>query len=187
VNLPPHKNPISITPFHHRFNMTELAVKGSPLIDVMDIEGKRGGISYTVDTLKELHKIYKQPELYFIIGMDAFLDIRTWKDYKMLFSLCHFVVIRRPGANQILRLDAMLKSIGLKFNKEKNDTYITNHGFMVICRETTLMDISSTRIRDLVNQGRSIRFLLPDPVIEYISREGLYRFNGHTEEGISVS
>ncbi len=187
VNIPPHKRRHDLTPFNHRFQMTKLAVKGSTILDVSDIERKRGGISYTVDTLRDIKKLWHEPEVYFIIGMDAFLDIKTWKEYKELFSLCHFVVIKRPGFAHGSRIQKLLITIDSGFKRKSSNFFISIYGFNIILMKTTLMDISSTRIRELASEGKSMRFLLPDSVIKYIVKEGLYRLNGYSEKGISLS
>lgn len=187
VNIPPHKSRSDLTPFRYRYEMIRLAVQSSKLLDVSDIEGKRGGISYTVDTLRQIKKEWQETQIYFIIGIDAFLDIKTWKDYKRLFSLCNFVVIRRAQDISEDKLFGFLKEIDKDIIKKDNNNYILSTGLKVIFLKTTLMDISSTRIRELASQGKTLTFLLPDSVIEYILKEGLYRFNGYTKKGASLS
>ena len=163
---PPHKTEEPVTPFDHRLTMTRLAIVGSSLLDALDLEGNRAGPSYSIETLKELHAIFKpDPDLFFILGIDAFLEINTWKEYERLFDYAHFVIISRPG-----------------YRKEKIEPFLMKSGLenkTLTIKETTLMDISSTNIRKMVQQGKSIRFLVPGPVRDYIAEKGLYGKNGN--------
>jgi len=163
---PPHKTEELVTPFDHRLTMTRLAIGGSSLLDALDLEGRRAGPSYSIETLKELHSIFKpDPDLFFILGIDAFLEINTWKEYERLFDYAHFVIISRPG-----------------YRKEKLEPFLLKSGLEIktlTIKETTLMDISSTHIREMVQQGKSIRFLVPGAVRDYITKKGLYKKRGN--------
>ncbi len=86
------------SPFATRFEMVRLAIAGNPLFAVSDIEGKRGGKSYSIDTIHALRQEYPDDEFFFIIGSDSFLDIGTWRKYAAIFALCNIVVVERPGA-----------------------------------------------------------------------------------------
>jgi len=173
---PPHKEVGPITPFHHRLAMIQLAAEDSPILEAQDLESHRQGLSYSIETLRVLQSFFKSDlELFFIIGMDAFLEIETWKEYKRLFDYSHFVVINRPGV-QGKELEPFLLSLGVDFEKgEGKNTFKAPGGKIVISKEATLMDISSTRIRHMVNKGKSIRFLVTEPVRSYIIEHGLYR------------
>ena len=96
--LPPHKGQRTVSPFPHRLEMTRIASAESPLLKVLDLEARREGFSYSIETLKTFHGMV-QPDLdlHFVLGMDAFLEIETWKDFRNLFNYAHFVVIQRPG------------------------------------------------------------------------------------------
>jgi nicotinate-nucleotide adenylyltransferase len=179
--LPPHKYRKSVTPFHDRLAMTRMAVKDSLLLEVLDLEGRRKGPSYSVETLREIHKLYKNnAEIFFIIGMDAFLEIKTWKEYKNLFDESNFVVLKRPGFS-FEELAPFTLSLEVGFSEVNgSNIFRTPSGNLLIYKEATLMDISSTRIREMVAAGRSVRFLLPEPVRTYIIEKGLYRINGYS-------
>ena len=179
--MPPHKDGKAVTPFHNRLIMTRMASQGSPYLEPIDLEGHREGLSYSIETLREIHRLFKTDlDLFFIIGMDAFREITTWKEYKDLFNNTNFVVIKRPGFS-VEDLGPFVLSLGVGFKKEgKSETYAIPSGNLLIYKEVTLMDISSTRIRDMVAAGKSIRFLLPEPVRSYIFKNGLYKINGHT-------
>ena len=172
---PPHKEKGPVTPFHHRFAMTRLGAGQSPLLEVTDMEGRREGLSYSIETLREFHRLFRpEPEIFFIVGMDAFLEIESWREYRRLFEYAHFVVIRRPGV-PTERLDPFLGSLGVGFRRDGTEkTYHVPGGGSLILLEATLMDISSTLIRGKVAKGKSIRFLVPEEVRSYIIKTGLY-------------
>ena len=177
--LPPHKERKPITAFYHRLAMTKMASQDSPLLETLDLEGRRQGFSYTIETLKEIRQLHSSNlDLFFIIGMDAFLDIKTWKDYKKLFDYASFVVIKRPGFPS-QELEPFLFSLGVGFKRDNdNGNFIISSGNTLIYKEAILMDISSTRIREMVATGKSIRFLVPETVRSYIMEKGLYRVYG---------
>lgn len=171
---PPHKCDKDVAPFADRLRMTRLAVMNAPRLDVLDLEGKRLGFSYSIQTLKELDAALCS-EIYFIVGVDAFLDITTWKEYRSLFDYAHFVVIQRPGFN-LNNIYEFISKIDIKFKrKNASDTILqAPSGKTLILFNTTLMDISSTIIRKKVANKKSIRFLVPDSVRDYIVEKGLY-------------
>jgi nicotinate-nucleotide adenylyltransferase len=173
---PPHKATPEITPFEVRLQMTRLAVGDHPVMSVSDLEGRRPGRSYSIETLRQIRREVEPAwELYFILGLDAMLEIATWKDYQDLFTLSHFVVLDRPGYDRKRLGEVLIREVHPQFRPLQ-----AGHGFQhpsghrVIFQETTLMDISGTAIRNLVRQGRSIRYLLPEAVREYIIRYKLY-------------
>jgi len=174
--LPPHKGHKTVSPFHHRLEMTRVASAESPLLKVLDLEGRRQGFSYSIETLKAFHAMF-QPDLdlHFVLGMDAFLEIETWKDFRSLFSYAHFVVIKRPGFPSDI-LESFLPTLGVSFEKSgQGNRFLSPSGYEVISMEAPLMDISSTRIREKVADGKSVRFLVPEAVRSYIKNNGLYR------------
>jgi nicotinate-nucleotide adenylyltransferase len=175
---PPHKGGKTVTPFHHRFEMTKLAVEGSPLLVALDLEARRQGLSYSIETLKEFHRLYpSRLDLFFILGTDAFQEIETWKDYKKLFDYAHFLVVRRPGM-PAEKMEARLRSLGVSFRREEENRFVGPSGYEVIYIGATLMDISSSGIREKAAAGKSIRYLVPESVRCYILTNGLYKTYG---------
>jgi nicotinate-nucleotide adenylyltransferase len=173
--MPPHKEPYPLADFPHRLEMALLASKISPLLEVWDIEGKRPGFSYSIETLKVFHSYFGSSlELFFIIGMDAFIEIKNWKEYQNLFNFASFVVINRPGYNKD-KFSQFLDSlnVGLTWD-EKRKCFCHPSGNVLLKKDTTLMDISATRIREMVAKKKSIHFLVPEVVREYIEKVGLY-------------
>ncbi|MBI4795753.1 MAG: nicotinate-nucleotide adenylyltransferase [Deltaproteobacteria bacterium] len=174
--LPPHKTGRLIPPFETRLEMTRLAVGRHSRITVSDIEGRRPGKSYSIETLRQVREEYGRDwELYFILGLDSILEITTWKDYAELFTLCHFVVLDRPGYDRG-QLEAVLRREVHPQFQPLPDAAGFQHpgGAKVYFLATTLMDISATRIRGLVGQRCSIRYLLPERVRRYIIKNKLY-------------
>ena len=174
--LPPHKGPKSVSPFPHRFEMTRIASAESPRLKVLDLEARREGFSYSIETLRTFHALF-QPDLdlHFVLGMDAFLEIETWKEFRDLFNYAHFVVIQRPGFPSDI-LESFLPTLGVNFEKGvEGNRFRSPSGYEVMCMEATLMDISSTKIREKIAAGKSIRFLVPEAVRSYILNNHLYR------------
>ena len=146
-----------------------------------DIEGQRTGKSYTVDTLKLLKKEINA-EFYFIIGLDAFLEIDTWKSPKELFILTHFIVMPRVGFKQEEILTPLRKIFAEEI-KRKDDIFILPTGSCVYFCPIFSLNISATHIRRLLAEGKSIRYLVPKEVADYIYKKGLYRRgNGKTKD-----
>ncbi|MCP4681693.1 MAG: nicotinate (nicotinamide) nucleotide adenylyltransferase [Desulfobacterales bacterium] len=174
--LPPHKTKEPPGIFAHRLAMVRLAAAGSPILEASDLEGKRPGFSYSIETLKEFYAICgPELELFFILGTDAFLEIKTWKEYSSLFDYANFVIINRAGYKSE-KLEKLLSDpeLGLK-STHKPDSFFTPSGKTLIFMAPTLMDISSTRVREMVSKGKSIRFLVPQSVMEYATQKGLYK------------
>jgi nicotinate-nucleotide adenylyltransferase len=173
---PPHKQEGELTSFTHRWRMLELALAGNPRFSLSDLENRRPGKSYSVETLTQLlPQLGRDALVYFIVGLDAFLALPTWHRYRDLFSLCHFVVVARPGYS-LAELDDMLHtavSVYYRFNDHVSGFVHPEHRTVYI-RQVTLMDISSSKIREHISRGRSVRYLLPVEVEAYIQTQRLY-------------
>lgn len=159
---PPHKQGAVVTSPLHRYIMTIMATCSNPSFAVSPMEIERPGPSYTIDTIRTLVKQYGgQTELFFITGADATSDLPTWNNIEELLDLCHFVGATRPGC--ISMIDSVIQQFGTK-------------GRQRIHRLTTPeLEISSTDIRERVRKGRSIKYIVPEAVEQYIIREGLYK------------
>lgn len=179
--MPPHKPQAPIADFSHRLEMVRLASAISPLLEIWDIEGRRGGFSYSIETLQSFHASFGPDlDLFFIIGTDAFLEIKKWKEYRKLFRYASFVVINRPGF-PTERLTAFLDSLDVGFQwSSKEACFLHPSGTVLLRRDITLMDISASKIREKVRKGKSIRFLVPEAVRNYIEKEGVYLINEYT-------
>jgi nicotinate-nucleotide adenylyltransferase len=156
----PHKPRYKPTDAAERLAMLRAATRRYDGFTVSDMEIRRGGVSFTADTVSEVRSLVgKRPEIWLMLGMDAFLEVHRWKDPQVILAECRFVVAARPGypgAGQMRRM-----ATGAVARK---------------CRfvEITALGISSTDVRRRVARGRSIRFLVPDPVEAHIRRKGLY-------------
>ncbi len=172
-SIPPHKSPDELIDARHRFEMVKRAISKNQYFSIDDIELKRSGKSYSIDTINYYKKKYDDP-LYFILGGDAFEEIETWKDFENLFSLCNFIVMTRPGVKKegLIPPDS-LKHL-FRYDKE-NQAWRHESGNMLYFKEITFLDISSTKVRELIEKGKSIKYLIPPQVEEYINTHGLYK------------
>lgn len=159
---PPHKF-WNITDKKHRYEMVVLATVKNENFVVSDMEIKKVGKTYTIDTLRELKKTYPTCELFFITGADAICDIEAWKDVAENFKLATFIAATRPGIS-LLRAQDYIEKLENKYNAKIIDVYVPS------------LDISSTYIRDQLNLGKSVRYLIPENVEAYIKEKGLYNF-----------
>ncbi|MFO7785954.1 MAG: nicotinate-nucleotide adenylyltransferase [Thermodesulfobacteriota bacterium] len=180
-SMPPHKGGTAEASFADRTAMARIAVRGAPLLDVLDLEGRRRGVSYTILTLRELHDEYPGGlELYFVVGTDAFFEIGTWKEYRSLFDYAHFVLIDRPGVSPGV-LEPFIQDLDIGAIRTAPGVFrVGNSGNSLIRRQGTFMGVSSTQVRDAVARGKSIRFLVPEEVERYIIEKGLYLSHGES-------
>lgn len=173
---PPHKTRQRVTPARHRLAMVRLAVAGHPAFRVSPIECERRGRSYTVDTLRALRARLPGAALTLLIGLDAWREIGTWKDYRTLFSLADVGVWTRPPG-RLVRPRALLPVAARgDFCYGSSQLELRHHtGTRIRFLTVTALDISATDIRQRSRSGRSIRYLVPEAVARYATREGLYR------------
>jgi nicotinate-nucleotide adenylyltransferase len=138
-----------------RYLMTVIATASNPRFTVSRVDVDRDGPTYTVDTLRDLHETYgAEAELFFITGADALNKILSWKDARDLFDLAHFVGVTRPG----FELDA---------------SHLPDDSVSLV--QVPAMAISSTDCRRRVESGKPVWYLVPDGVVQYIAKRGLYR------------
>jgi len=172
---PPHKPLAGDLPFAVRCEMVRRAVAGAPCFEMSDIEGRRGGASYSVDTLRALRSIHPDDEFFFIIGSDSFLEFGTWHQYAAIFSLCNIVVVERPGAAVAALDKALPDTVAGQFQYFGAEKRLAHHsGYSVYYLEGLPLAISSSAIREMARFGRSIRYLVPDAVAHYIKEQRLY-------------
>jgi nicotinate-nucleotide adenylyltransferase len=151
--LPPHKPLAGGVSATHRLRMTRLALRGEPGFEVDDIEIRRGGRSYSVETVAELKQRHPEAEFYFIIGADSLKDLHRWYKIERLARLCVFAVLARPGCKLVTPARLRIRRRAVRGH---------------------LCDIASRDIRDRLADGKSIRWLVPDNVFRYIQRQKLY-------------
>jgi nicotinate-nucleotide adenylyltransferase len=186
--VPPHKDLAEIIDPRHRLMMTLLATLSHPQFVVSSVEIDRPGASYTVDTVVQLKRIYEEPEaIYFIVGIDAFIEIASWWQPDVLLQSCHTIVTSRPryhlhelARNALRQVSATHPRLTVEplAGKEPHDCpgfQVRGTPYQIYLQEVSGLDISSTDIRHRVRTGRSIRYLLPDSVEAYIRKYQLYR------------
>lgn len=147
--LPPHVDAKKTIAPDHRLAMLELAVADNPRLKVEDIEIKRQGVSYTIETMKLLKEQNPDVDFYFIIGGDMVAYLPKWRQIDELIDLVQFVGVKRPNYSQ-------------------------ETPYPIIWVDIPQMDLSSSEIRKKIAQGCSVRYFLPDPVLNYILEKGLY-------------
>lgn len=180
---PPHKRNGSLASATDRYEMVRLAIAGTPSFDLSDIEIKRTGKSYSIDTVRALERQFGlSTDLYFLIGLDAFLDVHNWKAPLELLRACRFVVVPRPGQSY-----RHLASVPLLPNLDHDMLAKLDAGILprldissapcrgVICLPIPLCPISASDIRRRVRNGDTLANLLPPPVESYILRHRLYQ------------
>ncbi|HEX5414537.1 MAG TPA: nicotinate-nucleotide adenylyltransferase [Chloroflexota bacterium] len=159
---PPHKQSREVAPAVQRVAMVELAIASNPRFRLSRVDVDRPGLSYSVDTLRSLRgELGAEADLYFIVGSDSLVDLPNWRDPCRLIELCTIVAVNRPGYPRpdLRQLDARVPGAS---------------------RRTRVVDVpdlnlTSSEIRQRVSEGRTIRYLVPDPVRAYIAEQQLYR------------
>ena len=177
--IPPHKGGKEAETARSRLEMTRMATSNNPGFEVSDMEIRRGGPSYTIETLRELekdgYKGEKDLSLSLIIGGDSFNDITTWCEYEEILKLASLVVVERPHTPVKKVAEVLPESLARKYWYDREtESYQNDFGTSITYLTTTLMAISSSEIRERVRRGLSIRYLLPEEVAEYIMKNRLY-------------
>lgn len=149
--IQPHKQKREVSPPQVRLHLLQLALEDDDRFDISDIEMKRSGPSYTIDTLHSLQKLYPEARLYFIIGGDNISDIAAWKDTDSIFEVAEVVAALRPDS----QLEGPFKDRVRLFDMPQ-------------------IEVSSSEIRKLVRHGKSVEYLVPDKVEKYIRENGIY-------------
>lgn len=162
--IQPHKDAASLATPEHRLAMVDMAICGNPFFELSDIECRRGGLSYTVDTLRIMKQQHPGAELYFIIGADTVFELHAWKAIDVVLELCQFIVVGRPGY-RLDRWDEATLRLPAPWPHRLRE---------YVCQGRQI-DISSTDIRHRVAEGLSIRYLVPEPVEMMITEHQLYR------------
>lgn len=159
---PPHKHDDELELSYHRYNMVELAIADNPFFDISDIELKREGVSYTSDTLNSISKENPDEELSFICGSDSIIQLPTWHEIGKIFELSTIIVANRPNVSQ-QDLDEQITEFKNKYKAR------------IICSTAPHIEVSSSEVRSRIQQGLSIRYIVPKAVVEYIHTNNLFR------------
>lgn len=160
--MPPHKTDATVAEAEHRLAMVRSACACNPYFEVSGIEIDRKGYSYTVDTLGQLKEIYGSScTIFFIVGADIIPELTTWRKFSMVFSLCEFIAVLRPGH--------MEEAFDLEIERLRK-----NYNAIIHKVNAPMVDVSSTMIREMVREGKPISRYVPGCVEEYINRHKLY-------------
>ena len=162
--IPPHKQHLKQLGAEHRLNMLNLAIEADQCFSVSDAEVRRGGLSYTVDTLQELRESLKTEKLFLIVGSDTLVDLHTWYKIDQVLEMCEIATFIRPGEESI-------ESIGQKIKLSAKQKMRLMQNLIDAHR----IEISSTEVRTRLLRGESIRYLVPPAVEAYIETHGLYK------------
>ena len=154
-HIPPHKHEAGVSS-EDRLAMVQEAVQGHESFRTLDWEISRGGVSYTIETVRKLQQEYPQLELYFIIGADMVQYLPKWEGIEELVQRLTFIGVGRPGT----KLDLAILP--------------ANIADKVVLADMPQVDISSTMLRERAAEGKSIRYMVPEAVFNYIHRSGLY-------------
>ena len=156
----------------HRLAMVKLAIQDVQQFVLDDREYQRPGASFTIDTVKSLREEFgKQKPLCLLIGMDALQSFTTWRDWQGILACCHLVISPRPGYSP----DLEQKWISQRLTDDVNQLKAAPAGKLLIC-SVKQFDISATYIRKQLLNGKSLRYLTPKKVCDYIARKGLYEY-----------
>ena len=164
---PPHKTGGEVVDAGSRMKLVELAIRDNPYFQLSDVEFRREGYSYTIDTIREMSIEYPYEKLYFIIGTDTLFELETWKQFKEIAKEIEFVMYGR-GTHSVVDIEEKLRHM--------RDEY----GFKIKRSTGPELEISSTQIRDRIRRGLSIKYMVPDALIEEIEKESLFKgeYNG---------
>ncbi|MGO1470576.1 MAG: nicotinate-nucleotide adenylyltransferase [Tissierella sp.] len=159
---PPHKDYSTVVDGFHRKTMTKLSIEDNPYFSLSSMELESEHISYTIDTMMKLKEEYKDDDLFMIIGADSLLQIETWEKYDKLLKETNFIVADRlvKNSKDLLR---EIKRLNIK------------HNVKIKHLQSPIIDISSTKIRNMIKENKSIKYLVKEDVNKYILENNLYK------------
>ncbi|MDP8256078.1 MAG: nicotinate-nucleotide adenylyltransferase [Candidatus Alcyoniella australis] len=175
-NVPPHKHSRTASPGALRMEMIERSIVDDPLLEACNVEIDRQPPSYSLDTVQQLAKRYPQADLFFIIGADAFSEINTWHRWQELIQSIDFLLLGRPGS-EFESPEKAVPALARQYAPLPGEPAAWRHvsGRTVRRIDAPLLQISSSEVRRRVAAGEPIRYMVPDPVLQIVQREGLYR------------
>ena len=172
---PPHKIEGELAPGEHRLQMVRLATKGNRHFMTSDVEIRRTGRSYSIETIRHYLATLRQPaSLYLMMGADQFAELETWKDPDELTRLCNIAVHTRLMSREQTQPRVSFAAIKRFGYTQREDHYVHPSGQTLSFVDTTFFPISATEIRGKIQRNGSINYLLPGDVMDYIQRHQLY-------------
>lgn len=172
--LPPHKPRGDIALPEDRLKMVELAISPYPQFEASSIEIERPETSYSIVTLEKIKRLYPEAQIYFIVGIDAFLEIKTWREYEKLLTACSFIVVSRPGFNLDQALEVLGDAWKDKMIMVKSREQIKEKEPQIYLFPMASLNISASEIRKRRQRGEAITGLVPEKVEKYILENKLY-------------
>lgn len=176
-NEPPHKDASNLTPAMHRYAMVVAATLQNPAFTACAVEVSREGPSYAIDTVRTLKEEQgPETEMFFVCGLDSFLEIRTWHRHEELLDLCSFVVVSRPDSSFAALREALPAPLLERIVELRGGAIVGDDaaGLHIYFSDALLVDLASTDIRERIQQGRSIRYRVPPEVEQYVRTHELY-------------
>jgi nicotinate-nucleotide adenylyltransferase len=174
ASSPPHKSEGELAPGEHRLQMVRLATKGNRHFMVSDVEIRRAGRSYTIDTAKHFAATMRhQASIFILMGSDQFMELETWKECDELVRLCSIAVHTRLNEGELAPRVSLAALNRFGYIREQ-DHYVNPSGQTLSFVQTTFFPISATQIRTKVQNNESINYLLPGDVVDYLRRHALY-------------
>ncbi len=173
---PPHKSADGLAAADHRLRMVQLATKGNRHFMVSDTEIRRGGQSYTVDTIRHFRATLRaQAVLFLMMGTDSFVELDTWKEAGEIAATCSIIVHTRAPVIEAQRSPATLATVQRFGYIAKSGYYVHPSGQTLNFISTTFLPISASSIRAKLQAQQSARYLVPADVLDYIQRHALYQ------------
>jgi nicotinate-nucleotide adenylyltransferase len=173
---PPHKDSVTVSA-EHRAAMVKLAIADNPKFSIDELESRRDGASYTIDTLISLREtLGKDTSFCLMMGSDAFVKLNTWHRWQELLDYAHIILVQRPnqGKPQEKLPDELQTLLREHYAEDVSELSKTNAG-LINMQVISAHDISSSQIRENLKHGVSVRYLLPKEVVGYIHRQQLYK------------
>ena len=172
----PLKSADMLAPVAHRLAMTRLAIQEQSGFEVCELDASREGVSYTIDTLRELQQRFPLGELIFLVGSDLLAEIHLWKEWQSIIKTAHLCALVRPGYETVVlasQAAGYFNSFRVDKPADLDRQRLGRFGFYLL--PVTSLNISSTTLRQHISTGNSIRYLTPDAVVTYIQQHGLYK------------
>lgn len=176
--IPPHKRPAGMASPEDRYAMVRLAVKAHPAFEASPLEIEAQEKSYSIITLNKVRSLYHDARIFFILGVDAWLEIETWRSYREVLEQCYFIVISRPGyalaeAARVLPATYAGQMLDLADGGLVSADLLDRYRIFLV--PINALDVSSTDIRRRVKLGQSLSGLVPETVEFYIQKKKLYQ------------
>jgi nicotinate-nucleotide adenylyltransferase len=188
--VPPHKARPDMASARDRLRMTALAVNGHAFWTASPVELRAGGLSYSIRTIETMRRRFPKARLFFIVGADAFLEIKTWREWERVLRSCAFIVMTRPGSRLVAASAVLGPAWKHSLRRIAPGERLKDGAFEPPCvffLPIAALPVSSTQIRGRARSGRSLAGLVPRAVADHIRTKRLYRERPALRRGLSMS